>query len=358
MFKPGDKVRCVTSDYGNETVGKVYIVAEEKVKGVTWQGWFNVEADDDGNFQGYPERNFELVKENTMKISYLILNESVVLNYGGKTLNVASSDDRFALILEAIRAANGDDAKLATSIPEIVEIERKYNGDGIELKDGLLVANNEPLPAELEARILKFKELKLPYAPLLKFWDNLKQNPSFNSRKMLFQFLEHNGHPLTTDGCFIAYRGVTEDFKDVHTKTFDNKVGSVCEMPRSQVNDNPNETCSSGLHVACFDYAKGFGPKLIEVKVNPSDVVCVPVDYNGTKMRVCRFEVVAEGSVIKDSVLEDLECDDDDCCADCGGNISDGECRCEEETCATCEYELDDCECENEELPRPARKWN
>ena len=44
------------------------------------------------------------------------------------------------------------------------------------------MANNEPLPAELEARILKFKELKLPYAPLLKFWDNLKQNPSFNSR--------------------------------------------------------------------------------------------------------------------------------------------------------------------------------
>ena len=54
-----------------------------------------------------------------MKISYLILNESVVLNYGGKTLNVASSDDRFALILEAIRAANGDDAKLATLSPRL-----------------------------------------------------------------------------------------------------------------------------------------------------------------------------------------------------------------------------------------------
>jgi hypothetical protein len=30
------------------------------------------------------------------------------------------------------------------------------------------------------------------------------------------------------------------------------------------------------------------------VKVNPADVVAVPTDYNGTKMRVCRFEVLEE----------------------------------------------------------------
>jgi hypothetical protein len=65
-------------------------------------------------------------------------------------------------------------------------------------------------------------------------------------------------------------------------------------MARDLVDDNPNNTCSAGLHVACFDYAKGFGSRLVEVKVNPRDVVCVPTDYNGTKMRTCRFEVVAE----------------------------------------------------------------
>ena len=267
-----------------------------------------------------------------MKVGYLILDSSIVLNYSGKTIVIAKSDDRFAKVLDCIRESNGDDVKLAAAIPAIVEIERRYNGDGIELKDGLLVANNEPLPAELEARILKFKELKLPYAPLLKFWENLKKNPSFNSRKMLFKFLEHNGHPLTTDGCFIAYRGVTEDFKDVHTKSFDNKPGSVCSMPRSEVDENPNNTCSNGLHVACFDYAKGFGPKLVEVKVNPADVVAVPTDYNGTKMRVCRFEVVAEGSVIKDTVLEDFEEEDEDTyCDECGGDRDQYGCGCDEE---------------------------
>lgn len=222
-------------------------------------------------------------------INYHVLDGSVVLNYDGKTKVISNDDARYNKVLASIRANTLEE------IPAIVEIERGFNRDGIELVDGLLHANGTPMPSELSERILKFKEQELPFEPLLNFWDNLKKNPSFNARKMLFKFLEHNGHPLTSDGCFIAYRGVTDDFKDVHTGSFDNKVGSVCEMPRDAVDDNPNNTCSSGLHVACHSYAKGFGPKLIEVKVNPADVVAVPVDYNGTKMRTCRFEVVAEG---------------------------------------------------------------
>ncbi len=230
-------------------------------------------------------------------VNYSVLNNSVVLNYNGKTVIIASGDSRFEPVLECIRNRDLD------SIPVIVEVERGFEGSGIELRDGILYENEEAIPTELNARILKFKEMRLPFDALLKFWDNLKQNPSFNARKMLFKFLEHNGHPLTEDGCFIAYRGVTEDFKDKQTKTFNNSPGSVCEMPRDKVDDNPNNTCSAGLHVACFEYAKSFGEKLVEVKVNPADVVCVPVDYNGTKMRTCRFEVVQECADIRKELL-------------------------------------------------------
>ena len=244
-----------------------------------------------------------------MKVNYHVLNDSVVLNYDRKTITVAKDDERFEKVLNCIREKRLDD------IPNVVEIERRYNGKGIELKDGLLMANNEPLPAELETRIMAFREANLPYDSLLKFWDNLKKNPSYNARKMLFKFLEHHGHPLTLDGCFIAYRGVTEDFKDVHTKTFNNQPGSICEMPRELVDDNPNNTCSAGLHVAAFEYAKGFGAKLVEVKVNPADVVSVPVDYSGQKMRTCRFEVIQECAAINEGPLKELPSDetDDEC---------------------------------------------
>jgi len=248
-----------------------------------------------------PAEGCELIntKQEKQMLNFHVLNDTIVLNYGGKTVNIASDDSRYADVLNCIRKGELD------RIPELVEIERAFAGSGVELRDGLLWEGENPFPAELSQRILKFKDQKLPYKPLLKFWDNLKKNPSFNSRKMMFAFLEHNGHPLTQDGCFIAYRGVTEDFKDKHSKTFNNAPGSICEMPRDLVDDNPNQTCSHGLHVACFDYAKGFGEKLVEVKVNPADVVCVPVDYNGTKMRVCKFEVIQECAAILDRLVYD-----------------------------------------------------
>jgi len=255
---------------------------------------------------------------------YHILDNSIVLNYLGKTVVVSKDDNsRYEGIIQCIRDNRLND------IPAIAEVERSFENTGLELKDGLLYVGEEPIPSELNTRILAYKEQGIPYDSLLKFWENLKQNPSYNARQMLFAFLTHNGHPLTDDGHFIAYRGVTEDFKDKHTGKFDNSVGAICEMDRNSVDDNPNHTCSRGLHVACYDYAKDFGPKLVEVKVNPRDVVAVPTDYNGTKMRTCRFEVVAVGENVRNEVLygqplktfeldEEEEIEDDNSCSNCG----------------------------------------
>jgi hypothetical protein len=221
-------------------------------------------------------------------VNYHVLNDSVILNYDAKTQVIASTDSRYAQVIQAIKEKRLED------IPAIVEIERHFEGSGLTLRDGVLYDGDSAIPPQLNKRILAFKEEGLPFEPLIAFWNNLKKNPSFNSRQMLFAFLEHNGHPLTQDGKFIAYRGISGDFKDKHTGTMDNSPGTVVQMPRDLVDDNPNNTCSNGLHVACFDYARGFGEKLVEVKVDPADVVAVPTDYNGTKMRVARFEVIQE----------------------------------------------------------------
>lgn len=244
-------------------------------------------------------RNVFKSKESEM-VNYHVLNNSVVINYDGKTESVHQGDSRYQRILQCIRE------KRLGDIPEIVE-ENQIDAGGLQTIDGLIHINGEALPYELSNRVMAFKEQELPYEPLIKFWENLRENPSFNSRKMLYKFLEHNGHPITEDGCFIAYRGVTEDFKDRHTKTFDNSVGTTCEMPRTEVDDNPDNTCSAGLHVACYDYAYGFGPKRIEVKVNPKDVVCVPRDYRGTKMRVCKFEVLNVCEGMRDEPLYQID---------------------------------------------------
>lgn len=257
-----------------------------------------------------------------MKVNYHVLNDSVVVNFNGTTVNIAKGDVRFDPVIRAIKTNKLSD------IPAMVDINHAYSKKGLELKDNRLWLDGEQLPESLSDRILTFQKDGLPFEYLIKFARKLRLNPSFNSRLQLYKFLEHNGHPITTEGNFIAYRGIRDDFTDVHTGTFDNSVGSICEIPRSEVDDNPNNTCSKGLHVACYDYAHGFGRVTVEVEVDPIDVVAVPTDYNGTKMRVCKFKVVStcdsmntkplvKSSYEKQSALDIDCCDDFTCDGDC-----------------------------------------
>ncbi len=221
-----------------------------------------------------------------MQVSYIVLPRSLVVSFDGSPHTINESDARYQPILDAIRENRLDE------IPELTNVAKAYAIVGLEFRDNNLWLDGEVVEGVLCDRILGFQKAKLPFEHLIKFIRKLRQNMSYNSRLQLYKFLEHNGHPITTDGNFIAYRGVREDLKDKHSGTFDNSPGQICQMPRDQVDDNPNNTCSRGLHVACYDYAKGFGERLVEVEVDPRDVVCVPADYNGTKMRTCKFRVV------------------------------------------------------------------
>jgi len=265
-------------------------------------------------------------------MNYMVTKKSIVLNFDGRTVTLNNEDKRYNDVIVAIRDGRLDE------IPDLLDVETKVLRAGFELVDGMVHKNGKELPKSLSDRLLELMDAGLPIDPLLNLWEKLEKNPSFNSRKMLYKFLEHNGHPITQDGCFIAYRGVTSDFKDPHTKTFNNRPGAICEMPRDEVDDNPDNTCSSGLHVACFSYANGFGAVTVEVKVDPENVVCVPRDYNGTKMRVCKFEVL---NVVQNENNEQLygfvpedktvELFDDETC---------------EDFCDDCLYEHEYCECE------------
>lgn len=240
------------------------------------------------------------------KVSYLVLPQSLVVTFNGKPHTVSKSDARYEPILNAIKTDKLD------TIPSLLDVAKVYAVQGLQLKNGSLYLDGQAIEGVLCDRVIQFQKENIPFEHLIKFARKLRTNPSFNSREQLYKFLEHNGHPITTEGNFIAYRGVTEDFKDVHTKQFDNSVGSICEMDRNKVDDNPNNTCSSGLHVACYNYAKSFGPRLVEVEVDPRDVVCVPTDYNGTKMRTCKFKVVQLCEQLNQSTIVNSSYDSSD----------------------------------------------
>lgn len=142
--------------------------------------------------------------------------------------------------------------------------------------------------------------------PFLKFAERLQKNPSFRSVQQLHGFLEHSNIPITKDGCFLAYKGVTSELKDKHSGKIDNHPGVVNEMPRNQVSDDPEVACHYGFHVGDLSYARGFASRTIVCKIDPADVVCVPKDSEQRKVRVCRYRVVGfYGDALPDSILDE-----------------------------------------------------
>ena len=253
----------------------------------------------------------------------------------GKVFAVKAADPNYPVVLEAIKAKDWD------AVVDMADLAAKVNAHakGAFVVEGDVVKiGGEVLPESLSKRLIAFTKQGIDVDPLVKFWANLQNNPSYRSVQQLHAFLEANDHPITPDGCFIGYRAISNDWKDLRTNTMDNSIGAVVEMPRNKVDEDPERTCSSGLHVASYNYAQNhYGAwngshRLVAVKVNPADVVAVPTDYNGEKMRVCKFEVLSEiEKEIKEQVYdpytpdeendefnpyddEDEECDG---CCDC-----------------------------------------
>ncbi len=78
-------------------------------------------------------------------------------------------------------------------------------------------------------------------------------------------------------------------------------------MPRNEVDENSEVTCSQGLHVASYSYMDHYpGERIVICKVNPKDVVAVPADYNNAKMRVSGYEVVGEVELKNDELPENV----------------------------------------------------
>jgi hypothetical protein len=153
------------------------------------------------------------------------------------------------------------------------------------------------------------------------------ENPSRRAVEELYLFLEHKHLPICEDGDFLAYKSVTNDYKDHHSGRFYNGVGEVLDMPRNAVCDDADVGCSYGFHAGSYEYASTFGggdSRLVIVKINPADVVSVPKDCDCQKLRTSRYEVVKDFEQVYRKPLnteftsydEDYDDEDYDGCAD------------------------------------------
>jgi len=181
--------------------------------------------------------------------------------------------------------------------------------DRITTANGRLYLDNVEVANALTAQVIRFLDEGVEdWKSLVLFFENVLANPNEHSREQLYTWLESRNFSITNDGLIIGYKGVRKGEDggyvsvnqgtaivdgEVKTGAIPNAIGSVVEMPRNEVTHDPSEGCSTGLHVGTYDYARGWAQgALLEVHVNPRDVVSVPTDCGQAKMRVCRYTVV------------------------------------------------------------------
>ena len=257
--------------------------------------------------------------------------QNITMIMGGSTHAIGQNHPNHAEIIDAIKREDWD------ALPDLVDVPAaisNYSSGNVTVNEfGEVLYKEEQVHNSITARITEFFRAGLPFMPMVRFLDNLMANPSRRAVEELYSFLENEGMPITEDGCFIGYKGVEDNFKDRYSGKFDNSPGQVLEMARNLVDDDARRSCSNGFHVGALSYAKGWGPTVLIVKVNPADAVSVPHD-DARKLRVCRYEVVevAEGLLEEPLYVEpqqekEEESAWDDYCPDCG-YTNDEDCEC------------------------------
>lgn len=206
--------------------------------------------------------------------------------------------------------------------PEQVVLD--YGQGRVSVKGDVIYWDGFEMHNSLTRRMVKMIQEDFPVEPLVKFMENLQENPSNRAVNELYGFLENNSLPITPDGHFLAYKRVNDDYLDVYTRTVPNRVASnfteeelaklpvtagkqrevtvnvengttVISMVRNMVDDDQNRTCSHGLHFCSQNYLSHFGgTRIMVLKINPRDVVSIPVDYGMAKGRTSRYEVIDE----------------------------------------------------------------
>ena len=253
-----------------------------------------------------------------MNNPYIVSETSATLIYEGKPYTITSSQPNFVPFKKAL--ISGDFAE-AVNYLDIKKTISNWSSGQLFVDNGKVFYGREELHGVIVDKLLDLIQNGLDSsAPFVRFLKNLLDNPSKSSVDELYDFLSYKALPIDIDGYVVGYKGVAKDFwslsGNTHTTVLQgevnergqilNRIGDVIEVQRRCVDDNRQNHCSQGVHIGSFDYAKswsGADGKLLMVRFNPKDAVSVPEDCDCQKLRVCKYEILEEIPVERDSEL-------------------------------------------------------
>lgn len=223
---------------------------------------------------------------------FIIQGQNIVIVIDGKDHTINKTHLLYDKLKKAI-ADNNEDA--VRDLVEPKKIIVSYGSGNVSIDGDSFSWKGAPMHNALSNKMIEMLNEGFPIDPMVAFMENLMRNPSKRAVDELYGFLEKGALPITPDGHFLAYKKVQDSYLDCHSGTISNHVGAVVEMDRNAVDDDKDRTCSAGLHFCSREYLKSFGgSRTMVLKINPMDVVSIPSDYNDSKGRTCRYEVIGE----------------------------------------------------------------
>lgn len=257
----------------------------------------------------------------TKPYPYLLQGDNIVVVIDSKPYTINKTHIVYEQVKEAIKTGKWAELK---DLVEPKTIVLKYAQGHVSINGEQFLWKGRPMHTALSNKMIQMLKEGFSIDPLVAFIHNLMKNPSKRAIDELYGFLEKGQLPITPDGYFLAYKKVCDDYLDCHSGTVLNKpadlltdsdaafigrpVGrnnevmvelvdgvSTVSMDRSEVDDDKDRTCSSGLHFCSLDYLNHFGgSRIVILKINPADVVSIPSDYQHTKGRTAKYQVVGE----------------------------------------------------------------
>ena len=287
------------------------------------------------------------------RIPFSITPSSVIVMLSGKTYALTEdSHQHYATIRQALK---DKDFETVEKLIDLAQAINDFGGGKISVVNGVVMYGTHALHNSATRRLLEQMSEGFDVEPMVKFLENVMLNPSKRAVDELYTFLEFNSLPITEDGHFVAYKRVNHNFKDFYTGKMDNSIGSTPEMPRNFVNDNKDETCSTGLHFCSLAYLPHYHSgegRIVIVKVNPADVVSIPSDYNNAKGRACKYLILEEylggelnekfnTSIYGATPETNVDVEETVECWNCGAESTVNECLQNDGDCPHCGAEID-----------------
>ncbi|MBD3353632.1 MAG: hypothetical protein GF364_19265 [Candidatus Lokiarchaeota archaeon] len=220
---------------------------------------------------------------------YTMTKHSLSIVLGTRSETITATDGRFNKLR---KACIDNDLKIIEKLLDLDKYINKGTNGVFKSHDRgkRITIDNKNIPSELSDKIAKLMKDKQPVNTYTNFWKKLKENPDKRVRDNLYKFLSFIGCAFVTDGRFLAYKYVDENYKSmavgIENVRYDWTPGNLVKMDRSKCNSDPNKSCSAGLHVGTFNYTLGHTNRLL-ICINPKNVVSVPNDYHCQKMRLC-----------------------------------------------------------------------